>query len=113
MLNAAIVNLRDNEELALTLNGKKSKIKADDFIKAAATLGLQENVITNLFAKYKALKERFVTRIMESFLADELKDAYIELISRRIEKENSQQEDDNDQSGDDSRTEHNSDGVQD
>ena len=86
MLNAAIVNLRDNEELALTLNGKKSKIKADDFIKAAATLGLQENVITNLFAKYKALKERFVTRIMESFLADELKDAYIELISRRIEK---------------------------
>ena len=86
MLNAAIVNPRDKEELALTLNGKKSKIKADDFIKAAATHGLPENVMTNLFAKYKALKERFATCIMDSFLLDELKDAYIELINRRIEK---------------------------
>lgn len=86
MLNAAIVNPRDNEELALTLNGKKSKIKTDDFIKAAATLGLQENVIQNLFTKYKAIEEKFVTCIMDSFLSEELKDAYIELISRRIEK---------------------------
>lgn len=86
MLNAAIVNPRDKEELALTLNGKKSKIKADDFIKAAETLGLPENVMQNLFAKYKAIEEKFVTCIMDSFLSEELKDAYIELISRRIEK---------------------------
>ena len=86
MLNAAIVNPRDKEELALTLNGKKSKIKADDFIKAAETLGLPENVMQNLFAKYKAIEEKFVSCIMDSFLSEELKDAYIELISRRIEK---------------------------
>lgn len=86
MLNAAIVNPRDKEELALTLNGKKSKIKADDFFKAAETLGLPENVMQNLFAKYKAIEEKFVSCIMDSFLSEELKDAYIELISRRIEK---------------------------
>lgn len=82
MLSAAIVNPSDKEELALTLNGKKSKIKADDFIKAASTLGLPENVMPNLFAKYKALVEKFITCIMESFLSQELKDAYVELISR-------------------------------
>lgn len=86
MLNAAIVNPRDKEELALTLNGKKSKIKTDDFIKTAITLGLPENVMQNLFAKYKAIEGKFVSRIMDSFLEEELKDAYVELIRRRIEK---------------------------
>ena len=76
----------DKEELALTLNGKKSKIKADDFIKAAATLGLPENVMPNLFAKYKAIEEKFIICIMDSFLEDELKDAYIKMISSRINK---------------------------
>ena len=86
MLNAAIVNPRDKEELALTLNGKKSKIKADDFIKVATTLGLPENVMPNLFAKYKAIEEKYITCIIDSFLEDELKDAYMKMISRRIEK---------------------------
>ncbi len=86
MLNAAIVNPRDKEELALTLNGKRSKIKADDFIKTATTLGLPENVMSNLLAKYKALEEKFITCIKDSFLTEALKDAYMELISRRIEK---------------------------
>lgn len=86
MLNAAIVNPRDREELALTLNGRKSKIEADDFVKAAKTLGLPDNVMPNLFAKYKAHEEKFITCIMDSFLMEELKDAYVELIRRRIEK---------------------------
>lgn len=86
MLNAAIVNPRDREELALTLNGRKSKIEADDFVKAAKTLGLPDNVMPNLFAKYKAHEEKFITCIMGSFLVEELKDAYVELIRRRIEK---------------------------
>lgn len=86
MLNAVIVNPRDKEELALTLNGKKSNIKADDFIKVAATLGLPENLMPKLFTKYKVLEEKFVSCIKDSFLSKELKDAYVELISRRIEK---------------------------
>lgn len=86
MLNAVIVNPRDKEELALTLNGKKSKIKADDFIKSAIILGLPETVMPKLFAKYKALEERFIACVNESFLANELKDAYVDLISRRISK---------------------------
>ena len=86
MLNAAIVNPRDREELALTLNGRKSKIEADDFVKVAKTLGLPDNVMPNLFAKYKAHEEKFITCIMDSFLVEELKDAYVELIRRRIEK---------------------------
>ena len=86
MLNAAIVNPKDKEELALTLNGKKSKIKPEDFIKAASTLGLPENVIMNLFAKYKSLESRFAECVRQSFLSDELKEAYVELINKRLSK---------------------------
>ena len=86
MLNAAIVNPRDKEELALTLNGKKSKIKAEDFIKAAEILGLPENVIKNLFFKYKSMEGKFIDCINNSFLSDELKGLYIELISKRLSR---------------------------
>lgn len=86
MLNAAIVNPRDKEELALTLNGKKSNIKAEDFIKMASTLDLPDNVMLNLFTKCQTLEGRFVECIRESFLTEELKDSYICLISNRINK---------------------------
>ena len=86
MLNAAIINPRDKEELALTLNGRKSKIKANDFRKAATTLGLLDNVITNLFAKYKLLQDKFIAYIKESFISEELQEAYIQLMSERIGK---------------------------
>lgn len=86
MLNAVIVNSHDKEELALTLNGKKSNLRADDFIKAAETLCLPKNVIQNLFTKFKTLENRFVEYIRESFLTEELKEMYISLISNRINK---------------------------
>mgnify|MGYP004443489977 FL=1 len=86
LLNVAIVNPKDKEELALTLNGKKSNIKAKDFIIAASTLSLPENVITNLFGKYKALGEKFIEYINHSFLTDELKEQYITLISERLSR---------------------------
>lgn len=86
LLNVAIVNPKDKEELALTLNGKKSNIKAKDFIIAASILSLPENVITNLFGKYKALGEKFIEYINHSFLTDELKEQYITLISERLSR---------------------------
>ena len=86
MLNAVIINPRDKEELALTLNGKKSRIKADDFIKAALTLGLPENVMPNLFLKYKSLEGKMEKYIRQSFLTEDLQDAYIMLIQDRLSR---------------------------
>ncbi|MCF0218771.1 MAG: HipA domain-containing protein [Muribaculaceae bacterium] len=86
LLNVAIVNPKDKEELALTLNGKKSNIKAADFVRASATLCLPENVVDNLIGKYKALEERFIEQIGKSFLADDLKEMYVELIKNRLSR---------------------------
>jgi serine/threonine-protein kinase HipA len=45
LINAAILNPKDDEELALTLNGKKKKLKHSDFIAA----GLKEKQLNGLF----------------------------------------------------------------
>lgn len=46
LLSTLIVMPQDTEELALTLNGKKRKIKRSDFEKAMTASGLNEKVIT-------------------------------------------------------------------
>ena len=50
LLNVAIANPKDKEKLALTLAGKKTKFRLADFLNAAKTMGLEENVVQRLVA---------------------------------------------------------------
>jgi serine/threonine-protein kinase HipA len=86
LLNVAIVNQKDDEELALTLNARKKHIKKADFISAAETLGIEAITIERLIAKYVKLLPIFKKAITESFLTEELKDQYISLLTERIHK---------------------------
>ena len=84
LLNIAIVNPKDKEELALTLNGKKSRLKLSDFLKASATMGIEENVTMQLIASMKNALPAWVELINNSFLSKDMKKAYLELIDKRI-----------------------------
>ena len=84
LLNIAIVNPKDKEELALTLNGKKSRLKLSDFLKASATMGIEENVTMQLIASMKNALPAWVELINNSFLSKDMKEAYLELIDKRI-----------------------------
>ena len=84
LLNVAIVNPKDKEELALTLNGKKSRLKLSDFLKASATMGIEENVTMQLIASMKNALPAWVELINNSFLSKDMKEAYLELIDKRI-----------------------------
>ena len=84
LLNVAIVNPKDKEELALTLNGKKSRLKLSDFLKASATMGIAENVTMQLIASMKNALPAWTELINNSFLSKDMKDAYLELIDKRI-----------------------------
>ena len=84
LLNVAIVNPKDKEELALTLNGKKSHLKLSDFLKASATMGIEENVTMQLIASMKNALPAWEELINNSFLSKDMKDAYLELIDKRI-----------------------------
>ena len=84
LLNVAIANRKDKEELALTLNGKKSHLRLSDFLKASATMGIEENVILKLFASIKNALPAWTELINNSFLSEDMKEAYLVLIDKRI-----------------------------
>lgn len=82
LLSTAIVMPEDNEELALTLNGKKRNIKREDFEKAMRDNGMDEKSITNLFNKFKRILPRWFSIIEESFLPPIQQKEYREMIER-------------------------------
>ena len=51
LLNVAVVNPEDTEELALTLNGKKRKLKREHFETFGQQLGLNERQIKGTFVR--------------------------------------------------------------
>lgn len=84
LLSAAISNPADDEELALNLNGKKKHIKDSDFFSAFKTCGVPEIVFDRIKKKYIDLLPKFEEVIQNSFLSEELKASYINLLRRRI-----------------------------
>ena len=88
LLNAAILNPKDDEELALTLNGRKKRLKRSDFIAAGETMGIDPKIVDRLIGKYVGLHPRMSEFIGQSFLDEELKNRYNELICERMSRIN-------------------------
>ncbi len=84
MVATALVNPADNEELALTLNGKKKKIKRSDFVSAFTAAKLETKQQENIFKKMETAKDMWLEFIKISFLSNEFKKAYKELIQERL-----------------------------
>ena len=86
LLNTAIINPKDDEELALTLNGRKKRLQREDFIKSGNTLGIKEVTIERLIDKYIKLSPKFETVIKDSFLSAPLKEKYSDLLEKRLDR---------------------------
>lgn len=86
LLNIAIANPKDKEELALTLFGRKSKFQLDDFLKAATTMGLEQNVVMRLIGNMHKVLPKWKQLIQDSFLSEEMKDRYEQLLMSRLSR---------------------------
>lgn len=87
LLSTALAMPEDDEELALTLNGKKKRIKREDFEKAMRDSGMDEKAIANLFARFSKAIPKWHEQINASFLPTDLQDAYhdkIDTMAKRI-----------------------------
>lgn len=84
LVNTALINPEDNEELALNLNEKKSKLRKSDFQAAFNTLGLDEKQQQNLFAKMTKAKPAWIEMVQNSFLGPDFKKQYIDLLETRF-----------------------------
>ncbi len=80
LVNTKVVTLQDNEEIALTINAKRKKIKKTDFMVMARTLGIPERSAQNSFQKLTRLIEKTDHWIDISFMPDHHKQAYKEII---------------------------------
>jgi len=73
----------DEEEVALTLNGKKKKIRKRDFIEAINRFNVDNKAIENMFNKFKSTFNKWHDFIDISFIPDEMKVNYHDLIINR------------------------------
>lgn len=85
MVNTALVNPADKEQMALTLNGKRNRIKRADFIKSFDAAGIANKQQAYIFDKMIRSKKLWMEWIDISFLSDDFKASYKELINERFE----------------------------
>lgn len=76
LLNVNLVNPKDKEEMALTLNGKRNKIKLTDFTALGETLGINEKVYTNRYSHFSKKNKEVFELIDRSFLSKEMKKTF-------------------------------------
>jgi serine/threonine-protein kinase HipA len=83
LLNVHIVNPKDPEKLALTLEGKKKRLKPEHFEKFGKGLDLTEKQIAGAFSRMAKNKTLAFEWIENSFLSPKYKKAYQNLLQER------------------------------
>ena len=84
MVATTLVVKGDKEELALHLNGRKNKIKRKDFDALFDSFEIDSKSKTNVFEKFNLALPKWNDLLERSFLPDEMKGRYIELVKERI-----------------------------
>lgn len=86
LLSTKLVMPEDLEEMALTVNGRKNRLKREDFDVFASTLGINEKVKNNVYKRFSDKIIPMQTLIDKSFLGEEMKETYKTLIQTRGER---------------------------
>ena len=86
LINVHLIFPKDDEELALSLDGKKKRIGRKNFLNAMQSSGLDNKVIGNMLKKFVDVAPKWHDFIDISFLPQELKDKYKDEISANLSK---------------------------
>lgn len=88
LLNTTIELKNASEEIALTLKGKKNKLTKQMLIQyfGGERCELNDKVITNALAAISNALPDWIEEIHNSFLSEEMKAKYIDLVESRFEK---------------------------
>ncbi|TVR75222.1 MAG: type II toxin-antitoxin system HipA family toxin [Marinilabiliales bacterium] len=86
MVASKLVVEGDEEELALTLNGKKKKIGKRDFFEALYRFNVDRKAVENIFSKFRSSVEKWHDFIDISFLPEYMKKSYHNTIRERVDR---------------------------
>lgn len=83
LLNVTLANPKDTEELALTLEGKKKKLRREHFERLGKGLGLTERQVASSLSRIWKNHPVAIDWIDRSFLSDESKEGYKVILNTR------------------------------
>ena len=86
LVNTAIAMPQDPEEVALTINGKKSRLKPRDFHQLAQSLAIPAQQRDLIYTHFQTIIPEWLNWVQRSFLSTEQKNAYRELILERSQR---------------------------
>jgi serine/threonine-protein kinase HipA len=78
--------LNDPEESALTLNGKKSNLRHQDFLALGQILRIPERVLQTTIERQIAMHDTWSKLVQVSFLSVKMKEQFLALITQRAER---------------------------
>jgi len=84
LLPINIILPEDNEQFALTMNGKKTNLRLKDFLLFADSCGISENAGKNMIGKIVSAQGKFVSMCKESYMPVSMQDSFISLLNERI-----------------------------
>lgn len=84
LLPVNIVMPEDEEETALTLNGKKSRLKRPDFLALAEKIGVHKKAAEHIIKSVVDREDEVIRLIEKSYLDDKQKGAFASLIRERV-----------------------------
>lgn len=87
-LNSSISIKNPQEELALSLKGKKSNFKSTEFIEYYANehLGLNDKTITTILSDMNKSLSKWIELAEVSFLSDSMKEKYLKVLNNRMQR---------------------------
>lgn len=83
LLNVPLVLPTDNEELALTIQGKKRKFKKEHFEKFGSDMGMTNTQIKRTFQRLFRNRPKIQPLLEKSFLSREMQKGYLEIVAER------------------------------
>ena len=86
LLNTLLLIPDDNEESALTINGKKNRLKIEDFNQLAKTLKIPNKSVESIYKRFIKIRLKWIDFVEISFLNKDTKQAYIETLNTRFNK---------------------------
>ncbi len=84
LLPVNVILPEDNEQFALTINGKKRNIRKKDFLVFAQTIGLPEKAAEKIMQKIVSMQAQYLQMCEESYLPQEMKESFKQLICERM-----------------------------
>jgi serine/threonine-protein kinase HipA len=86
LLSSNLAMPTDKEQTALTLHGKKNRIRMTDFVSFGVKIGLSEQIIDKVMKKYdNKMLRKFEAFTAISFLSEEMKAVLLDLMKERFD----------------------------